>query len=143
MIISDSRRCTSVSVFVNSIMSRKGLALLSYNNDGEVNIDTQSIIIRIVNKTISYAWKNKSDNRTWSLYISQPLYSYLNKTYNYTHPKFEALRMDDYIPQMLFVGVAGCGLLPPMQYLTSCNQKFVHLCKVDYGGRLPIGLTLL
>lgn len=142
MLITDSQRYTSVLVFVSSMISRKGLVLLSYDG-GEVNIDTPSIIVRICGRHISHLQKTRIGNHAWGFCISRPLYVYLRKVGVYTHYKFQRLRVGEYIPQMLFVGAAGCGLLPPMQYISLCDRINICDCRIDYSGELPTGITLL
>lgn len=141
MLIIDSRRYTSVLVIVNNMISRKGLVLLSYIG-AEVAIDTPSIAVNISFGCIDYARKFTSKMSRLGIYISEPIYAYLSRAYNYRHIKFEAIHIGDYLPQMLFVGVVGCKLLPPMRYAISCKMKNLCHCRVDYSDRLPIGITL-
>lgn len=146
MLISDSRRYTSVLVVINSMISRKGLFLLSYN-DREAAIDTPLLTMGIYNCATDYpriciARKFTSIEIERTEYISHPLFTFLFKLYDYHHYKFNALRVGRYIPQMLFVGAAGCELLPPMRY-SAPYGLISYDCKVDLAGKLPTRLTLL
>lgn len=141
MIIYNGKRYTKVLVILNNIMGRIGLCVLSYAN-GDVFIDTHSVMVRINSYSISSVQKTTNINNM-NIYISQPLYNFLSRMYGYTHSKFRELTVDKWEPHMLFVGVAGCELLPPMRYITSCRDLFMSNCKVDYCGVLPTGLILL
>lgn len=147
MLIIDSNRYTSVLVVLTSKMSRKGLVLLSYNGSSGIAIDTQSLMIKIGDSTkggkrIKYRKKFTGNENIHCNYISQPLFDILHDSYSYEHEAFEKLRVDNYMPQMLFVRVAGCELLPPMRYLAYYKMKTLCSCRVDFAGELPTGIKL-
>lgn len=146
MLIIDGGRHNRVLVVLNHMISRIGLYILSYYG-GEIAIDTPYIAIRICNTVSEYHcihYAQKLDNHTFNDFISQPLFKFLNESHTgYWHIMFKKLIVDDYIPHMLFVGVAGYELLPPMIYSLDSKIKSLDICMVDYAGGLPIRLIRL
>lgn len=122
MIIHNGRRYTNVlCVLISGAMWRIRLYVVAHVR-GIVSIDTPLIAIHmcgdqdLLTYSINYI-TNKHRDITYNLFISQPLFELLHSEYGYKH------RDNQCVCSTLFVGVSGCELLPPMQYLIDVDSR--------------------